>query len=189
MKTKVIGALLLLVLLFSFTGCVEIPQQQPTAFKTEQQKNEENQQALINSQPTVELTTSLERENINRRLQLVNDRDKVFYVYLMSYGKVVTFYVAKGKISSVDSFNTPSERIVRDDRCYNDVRYYGSNSDGVEGCYFEVESPDMDGTYGSNGNGVFFFTTEGAYVEWNGEYLVSDFPLKVSTPSQPVTIN
>ena len=49
-------------------------------------------------------------------------------------------------------------------------------------CYQVVESPDQDGSYGTNGDGVFFFTTEGAYVEWRGDYMVSDFPLKLSTP-------
>jgi len=44
-----------------------------------------------------------------------------------------------------------------------------------------VDSPQLDGSYGTNGDGIFFFTTEGAYVEWNGEYMVSDFPLKMST--------
>lgn len=34
----------------------------------------------------------------------------------------------------------------------------------------------------NKGDGIFFFTTEGAYVEWAGEYMVSDFPLKLSTP-------
>jgi hypothetical protein len=47
-------------------------------------------------------------------------------------------------------------------------------------CY-PVEAPDLDGTYGENVDGIFFFTTEGAYVEWKGEYLMSDQPLKLTT--------
>ena len=27
---------------------------------------------------------------------------------------------------------------------------------------------------------MFFFTTEGAYVEWNGQYVWSDQPLKIT---------
>ena len=45
-----------------------------------------------------------------------------------------------------------------------------------------VESPDLDGSYGTNGDAIFFFTAENAYVEWSGEYFVSDFPLHMSTP-------
>jgi len=43
-----------------------------------------------------------------------------------------------------------------------------------------------DGGKGTNGDGIFFFTTEGAYAEWHGDYMVSDFPLKLSTPPELV---
>jgi hypothetical protein len=52
-------------------------------------------------------------------------------------------------------------------------------------CYV-VNAPDLDGTYGENVEGIFFFTTEGAYVEWKGEYMMSDQPLKLSTPPELV---
>ena len=32
----------------------------------------------------------------------------------------------------------------------------------------------MDGSYGSNGDAVFFFLTDGTYMEWAGKYLLSD---------------
>ena len=170
-----------------FTGC-ETNRVTPSIAATEQNINSANQQKLIKNIPTVSLDNSLERENINRRLTLLNDRDKVFYVYLLSYGKVVSFYVAKGKVSSVNSFNTPSERIVRDENCAQDQNERNYNGKDVAGCYFSVEAPDQDGTYGSNGDGVFFFTTDGAYVEWNDQYLVSDYPLKITTPELPILV-
>lgn len=39
--------------------------------------------------------------------------------------------------------------------------------------------PDVDGSYGSNDNGIFFFTPDGKYVEWSGTYLYSDIPFEV----------
>jgi hypothetical protein len=39
----------------------------------------------------------------------------------------------------------------------------------------------MDGSYGSNGDAIFFFTTSGEYVEWNGKYVVSEEPLNINT--------
>lgn len=39
--------------------------------------------------------------------------------------------------------------------------------------------PDVDGSYGSNDNGIFFFTPDGKYIEWTGTYLYSDIPFEV----------
>ena len=38
---------------------------------------------------------------------------------------------------------------------------------------------DVDGSYGSNDNGIFFFTPDGKYIEWTGTYLYSDIPFEV----------
>ena len=45
-----------------------------------------------------------------------------------------------------------------------------------------IELPDIDGSYGENDNGIFFFTTDGKYVEWTGTYLYSDIPMQVDAP-------
>ena len=44
------------------------------------------------------------------------------------------------------------------------------------------ELADIDGSYGENDNGIFFFTPDGKYVEWTGEYLFSDIPFEVDSP-------
>jgi hypothetical protein len=41
---------------------------------------------------------------------------------------------------------------------------------------------DVDGSYGTNDNGIFFFTTDGKYIEWTGTYLYSDIPFIVEDP-------
>ena len=41
---------------------------------------------------------------------------------------------------------------------------------------------DIDGSYGSNDSGIFFFTTDGKYIEWTGDYLYSDMPFEVDEP-------
>lgn len=152
------------------------------SFDFEQKLTEKNQQGLIKATQPPTLQGSLERENLIRRYDFMNDRDKMFYVYLFSKGEVVSFFVAKGKTSSVNSRLTQEEQIVADPRCI-DKGYSGESSRGMDvECYKTVGSPQLDGSYGSNGDGIFFYTTEGAYVEWNEEYLVSDFPLKITTP-------
>lgn len=162
-----------LVVLLGMVACDELP---TNTQSIEQAQQETNQFTLIQNQPAPQLTKSLERENLIKRLQLLNDENKVFYVYLVSYGKVMAFYTAKGKVSSLNSYLTSSTNYVRNYECYSTSQQ----------CWYEAESPDFDGTYGQNTDGVFFFTTDGAYVEWRGEYMVSDYPLKLSTPAELV---
>ena len=103
------------------------------------------------SVPVPALSKSAERQAVARRATTWNSEDKLSYVYLIDNGRVVAFYVARGKVSSLNSFLADGE-------------------------------PDIDGTYGHNVEGVFFFTDTGAYVEWNGRYICSDQPLKVTAP-------
>jgi len=45
-----------------------------------------------------------------------------------------------------------------------------------------TSGPAEDGSYGSNGDAIFFFATDGTYLEWNGRYHLSDKPLKLTQP-------
>lgn len=133
----------------------------------EQERTEANQERLLAVQPPVSLDWSLEREQINKRTELWNDKNKVAYIYLVNFGKVMAFYTIKGKVSSVNSQITNPSQIAR--RC--------------KGCESRVlPSPAEDGSYGENGDAIFFFTTDGTYVEWAGDYMLADKPLKLSTP-------
>jgi hypothetical protein len=184
---KTFGIIFLLATALLFTtgidGCMNDTPTEPTTQKVEQNTVEDNQKILTENQPMPTITKSLERENIINRLKLLNDENKVFYVYLISYGKVMAFYTAKGKVTSLNSYINSQQRVIRDENCVND---YGGGNEGRRACYFVIDTPDIDGSYGENADGVFFFTTEGAYVEWKGEYMVSDYPLKLSTPPELV---
>ena len=131
---------------------------------------------LRDSVPVPQLTTSSERKNVAKRAELFNNEEKISYIYLVSYGKVMAFFPVQGKVSSLRSYMTPTENIVtsRGTPCTEISGGCGSTG-------FVVETADIDGTYGENVDGIFFFTTEGAYVEWRGEYMMSDQPLKLST--------
>jgi len=141
---------------------------------------EKNQHGLVEAQPPFELDYSLERQNLIERYQHLNDRNNVHHVYLLSMdGKVVSYYTAQGKVSSVNSKLTNDRQIVHVSGCGFDG---GNGAGGSKGpCYKTVESPQMDGSYGENGDAVFFFTTSGEYVEWNGWYLVSEEPKNIQT--------
>ena len=174
-KKIVIGIVLLIVATMS-AGCLsERTPYQDTTSGQEAKLTESNQARLLKVSLPPQLDKSLERENLIRRLDLLNDENKIFYIYLVSYGKVMAEYVAKGKVSSVNSKLTTQEQIVRD-----------PHTGTFDAHGMVVESPDLDGSYGTNGDAVFFFCTDGAYVEWLGEYMISDFPLHLTTPPQLV---
>lgn len=141
-----------------------------TTFFQEDQFTEDNQKRLFQAQPPKTVEKSLERENLNRRLEFMNDENRVGYVYLLAdTGQVIAEYVIKGKPSSLNSYITQSEQI----RCkyqYDD-----------RGCA-TVQSPDLDGSYGENPDGIFFFTTDNSYVEWSGKYVYSSQALNINTP-------
>jgi len=133
---------------------------------------EENQQRLLLAVPPPKLNDSLERRNLKKRLTRFNDPNKVSYIYLVNYGKVMAFYTIKGKVSSVNSLMTTPDQVIRSCQCERQV----------------VASPDLDGSYGSNGDAIFFFTTDDIYVEWAGDYMLVDQPLKLSTPPELVRV-
>lgn len=61
-----------------------------------------------------------------------------------------------------------------------------SSSGGYSGAGQVVDAPDEVGTYGENPNGVFFFLTDGTYMEWAGKYLLSDNPIRLQ--QEPIMI-
>lgn len=137
-----------------------------------------NANNLQTKQPTpTDIDYSLERYNLIRRAYWVNgQREKAMSVpcavtkplgYIVMFtesGSVVGSFVVDGKVSSLNSYLTP------------DSEYYS-----YEGRYIEWLA-DVDGSYGENDAGIFFFTPDGKYIEWTGIYLYSDIPFVVDDP-------
>lgn len=136
----------------------------------EMHQTEVNHGRLVAASPPPKIEESLERENLIRRLETFNNPDRVSYIYLLSHGQVLTFFSIKGKVSSVNSLLTTPDQVVTH---RVNAGNYASHV---------IASPDLDGSYGSNGNAVFFFLTDGTYCEWNGEFFLSTSPLQLSTP-------
>ncbi len=169
-KLRLLSASLVAIMLVGVGLAVTVHAGSPDDTKTQQQEagaTESNQQRLLKSTPPPQLSKSLERENLKRRLEFLNDNNRLGYVYLLSLdGKVVAQYTIKGKPSSINSLlTTPDQvRCPRSDSCV------------------ALESPDLDGSYGANPDGIFFFTTENNYVEWSGTYIYSSEKLNIQTP-------
>jgi hypothetical protein len=168
---------LIAILLIAITVLVGCEPQQDNLSQN-MKKNSEvvavNQNKLEQQQPAPQINFSNERANLIKRATTFNDPNKVSYIYLISdSGTVMAFYTVKGKVSNVSSYLVPDEQIVKDPYAYQ--------SQGLV-----LQAPDIDGSYGSNGSGVFFYTTDNVYVEWNGKYMLCDQPLKLAT--QPVLV-
>ncbi len=134
---------------------------------TTQEKVEQNQQKLEKARPLPQLGDSLERRNIINRLELWNKDDKVSYIYLINYGKVMSFYTIKGKITSGSKRLTSNEKKEECD-----------TGEWTGDCV--MESPSLDGTYGGSDDYIYFWTTEGNYVQWSSDYMLADQPLKLT---------
>lgn len=135
--------------------------------------------SLQENQPTPsDLNYSLERYNLIRRAYWVNgQREKAnalvceiekplgYIVLFTEGGGVVGRFVVDGKVSSLNSYLTP------------DSQAYATGSS-----YTIDWIADIDGSYGENDQGIFFFTPDGKYIEWTGTYLYSDIPFEVDAP-------
>jgi len=177
-KKLILITVLLIAACLCFTGCSDT--KTPNASQQDINITKENAQNLAASQSTpTDIEYSLERYNLIRRAYWVNGmRERanslpceiekpLGYIVLFSGNAVVGRFVVDGKVSSLNSFLTPS---VEEKKVY-----------GYE-LTISSELADVDGSYGENDTGIFFFTPDGKYVEWSGDYLYSDIPFTVDTP-------
>ena len=173
MKKIVMVVLIFTILVASLTACEATGSGQDILSTQEVADN------LAISQPTpTDINFSLERYNLMRRAYWVNgQREKANsiicevpkpfgYIILFAGNAPVSRFIVDGKVSSLNSFLTPS--------AYDEYVTQG----GVK----TIELSDVDGSYGENDNGIFFFTVDGNYVEWTGEYLYSDIPIEIDNP-------
>ena len=171
---KLIAVLALVVTLGVLLAGCEITGSEMDAWNTQ-----ETASSLAEKQPTpTDIEYSLERYNLTRRAYWVNGmREKArtlpcpisdvplgYVVLFTQSGSVVGRFEVDGKVSSLNSYLTP------DSEWYEST---ASRNDWIA---------DVDGSYGYNDDGIFFFTPDGKYIEWNGGYLYSDIPFEVESP-------
>ncbi|MBR4022687.1 MAG: hypothetical protein IKI94_08900 [Ruminococcus sp.] len=168
---KILGIVLALVLVVGVCAGCEMSGSYSDQANTKQVSN--NLQA---NQPTpTDISYSLERYNLIRRAYWVNgQREKAnalvceiekplgYIALFTTSGAVVEKFIVDGKVSSLNSYLTPDSE-----------EYAASYSEWLA---------DVDGSYGENDAGIFFFTPDGKYVEWTGTYLYSDIPFEIDNP-------
>lgn len=169
---------------FCISGCTSkstAPVQNGTRNDIAAQEEIASELSRTQATPT-DIDYSLERYNLIRRAYWVNgQREKantliceidkpLGYIVLFSGNAIVSSFVVDGKVSSLNSFLTPDG--------VDSIK--GNGSCGYT--TITTELADVDGSYGENDSGIFFFTPDGKYIEWTGTYLYSDIPFKVDSP-------
>lgn len=191
MKKRIALVLVLVLIVSLLAGC--------EAYDSGSQADTRNTLNTANrlqtNQPTPDdIEYSLERYNLIRRAYWVNGmREKantlpcevdkpLGYIVLFAGNATVGAFVVDGKVSSLNSFLTPdSEFYSGEATVVSTVRRNGNISDSNY-AFVNKWLADVDGSYGENDNGIFFFTPDGKYIEWTGEYLYSDIPFVVNNP-------
>lgn len=186
---SIILVIVILITTLSFAGCDE-ELTSSSGSKVDNANNIAIANKLQSNQPTpTDIDYSLERYNLIRRAYWVNgQREKAnalpceiekplgHIVLFTESGAVVGSFVVDGKVSSLNSFLTPDSEV------YEVAGEYASNSTENHGTSDNDWLADVDGSYGENDNGIFFFTPDGKYIEWTGIYLYSDIPFIVDDP-------
>lgn len=183
-------AMALCLMIACFTGCGEY---EKSSTQEDAKKTIEIADELAKNQPTpTDIDYSLERYNLIKRAYWVNgQREKAnillceiekplgYIVLFTESGSVVGSFVVDGKVSSLNSYLSPDSEFYEKDLDYRSSETY--NTRAVYD-YSNKWLADVDGSYGENDNGIFFFTPDGKYIEWTGTYLYSDIPFIVDDP-------
>ncbi|CCG43372.1 hypothetical protein [Magnetospirillum molischianum] len=145
-----------------------------TSACNEQSANAQQPQRATQAQKAQEaanaiaFTENAEIDNIKHRLELTSQPGLLGYVVLLNEsGQPVWYGAVKGKITSGSKRLTDPRRVIWKS---GQTNYTAAVTD----------APSDEGTYGSSGEYVFFWTPSGQYVQWNGKYLYSDQPFRLS---------
>jgi len=167
------------LMLIAFIALTGLAAPAPSAYQVQAAKNEANAAEIAARGGVPTLRISMDYENVKRRALYLNQANVLGYLYLLTEnGQLVRESQVLGKVTSLNTYITPMEEIRK-------VQHKGDSSWGTE-TPVVVSAPDIDGTYGDNIQGIFWFTPDGVYQEWNGKYLFSSERLSFS--STPVLI-
>lgn len=178
---KIIISIIACLCLVGLVGCDEVSSTDNYDSSSDKNTTQSIGDKLAKNQPTPnDIEYSLERYNLIKRAYWVNGmRDKAnsiaspiadmplgYVVLFTESGDVIGQFTVEGKVTSLNSYLTPDSE-------YAEIVYGGSWTE------YNKWLPDVDGSYGENDNGIFFFTTDVKYIEWTGTYLYSDIPFNV----------
>lgn len=186
MKRKILTVVLVAMMAMGLVACADTTTTETYDTRDDIKNTSQVASSLAERQPTpTDINYSLERYNLIRRAYWVNgQREKantlvceiekpLGYIALFTdNGAVVGKFIVDGKVSSLNSYLTPDSEWYEQEYWGDGDSYNGAND----------WLADVDGSYGENDAGIFFFTPDGKYVEWTGTYLYSDIPFEINDP-------
>lgn len=133
---------------------------------------------------SISFTENAEIDNIKARLELTSNPGLTGFVLLMNEaGQPIMYTGVKGKITS------GGKRLTAPIQAWNHG-YDGTSGAGIGGGQSfgnTGPAPSDEGTWGHSNPYVYFWTTSGQYVQWNGKYLYSDKPFRTNV--EPLVID
>lgn len=131
----------------------------------------ENQRRAETVYPVPQTNNFMERKTVSEWVKRWDKPNIPCYTYIFIGGSAIGYFVTNGKPASTQSYLIPEDMDI----------YYTSGSSG----HAFRQSPDLDGTYGSNNPGYRFFLATGTAVECSGAMvscIYSDSPLNLQCP-------
>ena len=185
MKKILLGVIVILVAVFVILSCTSCIEDNPSSTRQDVENTLAVGNKFVANQPTpTDVNYSLERYNLIRRTYWVNgQREKAIalpceitkplgYVVLFTEsGNVIGQFTVDGKVTYLDTWLTPDSEFY-EQTCHDHGMSSGNN-------HQNEWLLDVDGCYGPKQDGIFFFTTDGKYIEWTGTYLYSDIPFSI----------
>ena len=184
MKKRIIALIcavtMLLLLATVLTGCEE-----DGAYYDNQNTKAAANTLQTNQPTTTDIEFYIQRYNLIRRAYYLNGQEEksrnvpcevekpLGYIYLFLDGVgCVARDTVDGQVTPLTTYLTP------------DSEYYATGyTDNIEWL------PDIDGTYGENNEGIFYFTVDGSYKEWNGIYFYSSEYYEISDPMLSIVVD
>lgn len=158
---KLTLAAALAAMTITLSACEPPPSKPVPAKQSEAAKNQAAADSIV-------FTDNAERDNILKRIQLTSNPGQIGYIALTNMaGRPVAYYGVKGKVTSSGKRLTAPWQAIRTD-C------------GQHYCDGFVDAPSDDGTWGSSDAYIYFWTTDGQYVQWSGDYIYSDQPFRLT---------
>lgn len=160
---RILSVLMIGLMAVSLGGC-----------NVEAQKSQKTTQAEKASQAAnqIRFAENAEIDNIKRRIELTAQPGLLGYILLLNNaGQPIMYEGVVGKVSSSGKRLTPP---VQEWNTWGETNPLGP-------------APSDEGTWGSSAEYIFYWNTNGQYRQWNGMYLYSDKPFRLTT--EPLVVS
>jgi hypothetical protein len=177
MKKLIVIIATLLVLVVGLSGC-DWSSPNPTSTPDQSSSLSTNSQSTYNTAdgvaPPYQVKNFSVRKQINSRVQQLDDPNLYgyFYEFVPGSPQPVLEVIVKGAVLPLDDTNLPSDVKAPCDGAYS------GGTGNYSGCSVVVPGAQQDGSFGTNGTGVWGHAADGSYFEWSGIYHYSTKPAK-----------